>query len=464
MLPFLLMSCHENEQKPNILFILADDLCHDVLGYLTGGEVITPSIDELARRGTVFTTTYNMGGWNGAICIASRTMFTTGRFLWRAEEAEPDLRLLAAEGKTWSQEMARMGYETYMTGKWHVKIPPGKIFDHVGTERPGMPGDTPEGYHRPRGRNDTLWQPWDRRFGGFWEGGTHWSEVVANETITFLDSASNSDNPFFMYVAFNAPHDPRQSPREYVEIYSTEEMDVPPSFLPDYPYKEEMGCRPGLRDEMLAPFPRTEYAVRVHRQEYYAIITHMDAQIGRILERLKEHGMMENTYIFFTSDHGLSVGHHGLLGKQNMYDHSMRSPLIVAGPDIPEAEEREMAVYLQDIVPTAIELAGGEIPSYVEFSSLKELVLQTRNQSYYDAVYGAYMDRQRMIRVGDFKLIVYPYAGVRRLFHLEEDPEEMNDLAGNSEQEERVGQMHMQLKRLMKQMGDTLDLDSFDWR
>ena len=264
-----------------------------------------------------------------------------------------------------------------------------------------------------------------------------------------------------MYVAFNAPHDPRQSPREYVDMYPLENISIPESFLPEYPYKDDMGCSAKLRDEKLAPFPRTEYSVKVNRQEYYAIITHMDAQIRRILEKLEETGQAENTYIFFTADHGLSVGNHGLIGKQNMYEHSLRPPLIIVGPDIPEGAKRDMAVYIQDIVPTAIEYAGGKVPEYVEYSSLKPLIEGSVTASNYPEIYGAYMDLQRMIRADDFKLIVYPYAGVKRLFNLSVDPHEMNDLASDPAQKERLERMFGDLQELMVDMGDTLRLKDF---
>ena len=126
-----------------------------------------------------------------------------------------------------------------------------------------------------------------------------------------------------MYIAFNAPHDPRQAPKKYVDMYPTDKIKIPKSFLKEHPLKEEIGSGKGLRDEKLAPFPRTKHAVQVNRREYYAIITHMDFQIGRILDHLDKTGQADNTYIFFTADHGLSVGHHGLLGKQNLYDHSV---------------------------------------------------------------------------------------------------------------------------------------------
>ncbi len=452
--------------KPNILFILADDQCYNTIDELGNHEVITPTLDALARQGTVFTTAYNMGGWNGAICVASRTMFNTGRFLWRAEsyDSKGGLRGLAENGQLWSKEMEKLGYDTYMTGKWHIKINPEEIFTHAGTDRPGMPKATPEGYNRPLSETDTTWRPWDKKFGGFWEGGTHWSEVVANETMDFMDTAMVSDNPFFMYIAFNAPHDPRQSPKEYVDMYPLENIAVPESFLPLYPYKDDIGCSPSLRDARLAPFPRTEYAVKVNRQEYYAIITHMDDQIGKILDKLEETGQADNTYIFFTADHGLAVGNHGLIGKQNMYEHSLRPPMIVVGPDIPAGKKKKMEVYIQDIMPTVIEYAGGVVPDYVEFSSLKSYIDGTATVSNYPEVYGAYMDLQRMIRVDDYKLIVYPYAGVKRLFDLSADPREMKDMASDPSQAERVGLMSAQLEELMAEMGDTLNLQAFTFK
>ncbi len=455
----LLFSCSSKKEPPNILFIFADDQCYNTIRELGNPEVQTPTLDELARQGMVFTTAYNMGGWHGAVCVASRTMLNTGRFLWRANALENQLDTLAERGQLWSKEMERLGYDTYMTGKWHVNIPPPEIFNHVGSVRGGMPGAVPEMYDRPLDENDWEWTPWDTTFGGFWEGGVHWSEVVANETMGFLDSAAVSDKPFFMYVAFNAPHDPRQSPKEFVDLYPLENISLPENFLPVYPLKDEIGCPATLRDEALAPFPRTEYAVKVHRQEYYAIISHMDAQIGRILAHLEQTGQAGNTYIFFTADHGLSVGQHGLMGKQSMYDHSMRPPLLVAGPGIPAGKREEMAVYLQDIMPTVIEYAGGSVPSWVEFNSLKPFIEGESTLTSYPELYGAYMDLQRMIRMDDYKLIVYPGAGVLKLFDLFHDPNEQHNLAGASRQQERIRTMFDNLVEIQSEMGDTLKLD-----
>lgn len=464
LLSVLLYSCGSKDEPPNILFIFADDQCYNTIRELGNEEIYTPALDELARRGTVFSTAYNMGGWHGAVCVASRTMLNTGKFLWRANALENQLDTLAARGELWSREMEKLGYETYMTGKWHVNIQPPEIFNHVGTVRAGMPGAVPEMYDRPRDENDEKWTPWDTAFGGFWKGGTHWTEVVANETMSFLDRASGSEKPFFMYVAFNAPHDPRQSPREYVDMYPLEHVATPVTYLPEYPFKDEIGCSESLRDERLAPFPRTPHSVKVHRQEYYAIISHLDAQIARILAHLEESGQADNTYIFFTADHGLSVGQHGLMGKQNMYDHSMRPPLLVAGPGVPGGKREQMAVYLQDIMPTAIEYAGGEVPQWVEFKSLRPIIEGKQNTSNYPEVYGAYMDLQRMIRMDDYKLIVYPDAGVIKLFDLINDPVEKHNLAAASAEQDRIRSMFRKLQEVQVAMGDTLILSLYNFK
>ncbi|MEM7783407.1 MAG: sulfatase-like hydrolase/transferase, partial [Planctomycetota bacterium] len=255
-------------EQPNILFIFADDYSYDCVHATGNNEVMTPNIDSIARQGTEFSRAYNMGGWNGAVCIASRTMLNTGRFIWTANNLDQKKERQA--NRFWSLQMKQAGYETYFTGKWHVKTKPNLIFDHVGSVRGGMPKQTPEGYNRPVEGQEDVWSPFDKSKGGFWQGGKHWSEVVGDETVGFLDNAAQSEKPFFMYVAFNAPHDPRQSPKEFVDKYPLENISVPPNFLPEYPYKDAMGNSKKLRDEKLAPFPRTEYSVKVNRQEYYA--------------------------------------------------------------------------------------------------------------------------------------------------------------------------------------------------
>ena len=241
-------------------------------------------------------------------------------------------------------------------------------------------------------------------------------------------------------------------------MYPLDKISVPKSYTEEYPYQDQIGCGDGLRDECLAPFPRTEYSVKVNRQEYYAIITHLDQQIGRILDALEKSGKKDNTYIFYTADHGLACGNHGLMGKQNMYDHSMRAPLMVIGPDLPKGKKIDMDVYLQDIMPSTLELAGAEKPAYVEFNSLMDAVRMERTKSSYPAIYGCYKNLQRMIRKDGFKLIVYPEAKKVLLFDMDNDPLEMNDLADVEAYQPKVKELFVQLIELQKSMGDSLDL------
>ncbi|QOD59461.1 sulfatase-like hydrolase/transferase [Polaribacter haliotis] len=446
-------------KKPNIIFLFSDDQTFKAVHALGNKEIITPTMDKLVAEGTTFTHAYNMGGWNGAICVASRAMIISGRSIWRAQQISGNYSKNEDLDKTWPRLMEVQGYETYMTGKWHVNAKADSIFNHVGHVLRGMPFDTPEGYNRPKSKNDTLWKPWKKEFGGYWKGGKHWSELVKDDAVSFINDASKKENPFFMYIAFNAPHDPRQSPKKYVDMYSLKDISIPESFMPEYPYAESMGAGKNLRDEKLAPFPRTEYSVKVNRQEYYAITTHLDDQIKDILNILEEKGLKENTYIFFTADHGLAIGEHGLIGKQNMYDHSMRVPLMVVGPNIPKGKKIDEDIYLQDVMATALEIAGIAKPKYIEFNSFLDLAKTAHSAKKYDAIYGTYEKAsQRMIRKDGFKLILYPKSKTILLYDLENDPNELNNLSGDKKYQNKVKQLFNELIQMQKNMGDPLDL------
>lgn len=472
----------EDKSKPNVVFIFVDDMTHTAINALGNNEIITPNMDKLVNSGTTFTHAYNMGAWNGAICAASRAMIISGRPVWDVNEFRQNWIKNKELDKTWGELMEHAGYDTYMTGKWHVDAKADSVFQNVVHTRPGMPGDTweheemvakfkaientdtnpaslmPIGYNRPLSENDTTWSPTNTKFGGFWEGGKHWSEVLKDDAIGFIEKAEKSDNPFFMYLSFNAPHDPRQAPQEFLDKYPIENISLPKSWLPEYPFKDNMGCGPDLRDEALAPFPRTEYATKKHIQEYYALITHLDVQIGEILNRLEATGKMDNTYIIFTSDHGLAIGRHGLIGKQSQFDHSIRPPFMIVGPDIPQGHKISKDIYLQDAMATSLDIADIEKPDYVFFNSVLPLVSGVQKESSYDAIYNGYVDLQRMIRKDGFKLIIYPKIEKVLLFDMNNDPEEMNNLAEKSEYKTKVKSLFKDLIELQKDMNDPLDI------
>ncbi|MDN5211813.1 sulfatase-like hydrolase/transferase [Fulvivirgaceae bacterium BMA12] len=491
----LLAACSQtkNEQanstesdKPNIVFIFTDDQTYTSISSLGNTEIQTPNIDRLVNNGTTFTHAYNMGAWNGAVCVASRAMLISGRSVWHANQFRKQWLNGAAIDQTWGKLMEQNGYTTYMSGKWHVDAPADKVFGTARNVRPGMPHDAwehqemvdkfdslrragqynpadimPVGYNRPKDEQDNSWSPVDPQFGGFWEGGKHWSEVLKDDAVGFINTAKAEKDPFFMYLAFNAPHDPRQSPQEFIDKYPLENLSLPESWMAEYPWKDSIGNGRDLRDEALAPFPRTPYATKKHIQEYYAAITHLDEQIGVILDALQASGKMDNTYVFFTSDHGLAMGRHGLLGKQSLYDHSIRVPLMVMGPDIPKDKKVDADVYLQDVMATSLELAGVDKPDYVEFNSLLQLAKGETTESAYDAIYGCYINYQRMIRKEGYKLILYPKAGKQLLFDLENDPDEIQDLSENPQYHDKMVSLFNSLTQLQSQMNDTLDLAQY---
>tara|TARA_B100001175_G_scaffold317024_1_gene332551 strand:+ start:681 stop:2138 length:1458 start_codon:yes stop_codon:yes gene_type:complete len=468
----LLLACNPPPKAsvkdlPNILFLFADDYTYDAIHALGNDFIETPNLDRLVRNGTHFTQAFNMGGWNGAVCIASRSMIITGNTIWNAKILTDDWAHGMSQNQislSWGKLMEQKGYQTFMTGKWHVSIDPKKIFQTVRNIRPGMPKDffkkgDQKGYNRPKQGIEDTWKATDSLNGGFWEGGKHWSEVIKDDALDFLNQSSEKNAPFFMYLAFNAPHDPRQSPQSFLNHYPMEEIPLPKNWLPEYPFKDAIGNPKTLRDEALAPFPRTPYAIKTHIREYYAIITHLDQQIGEILDALKKSGKDKNTYIFFTGDHGLSVGRHGLLGKQNMFDHSIRVPLLVAGPDVPKNQKIEKEVYLQDIMATSLELADIPIPKSVKFKSFLKLVKRKNNEpNYPEGIYGAYIDYQRMIRKDGYKLIIYPKIKKTLLFDLKNDPLEMNDLSSKIEYKDRSISLFKSLLEMQKKYQDSLDL------
>ena len=457
----LLAAEQEGSNQPNILFLFADDLTYEAIRAFGHTDIDTPNIDRLVNCGTTFSHAYNMGSWSGAVCVASRTMLITGRSVWDAESIYQTTDKERQAGVLWPQLLSQAGYRTFMTGKWHIRADANKCFDVARHVRPGMPNSVKSAYNRPPAQGEDPWSPTDTSLGGFWEGGRHWSAVTADDAIDFLGEAKSEERPAFFYVAFNAPHDPRQSPQEFLDRYPLERIAIPKPFLAEYPYAEEIGAGKKLRDEKLAPFPRTEQAIAVHRREYYAIMTHLDAQIGRILKALDASGKAENTWIFFTADHGLSVGHHGLVGKQNQYDHSIRVPFVVVGPDVPKGVTDPTPIYLQDVMPTTLELAGAHQPEHVFFKSLLSRLGQTKSGASpkpYESIYGSYLTLQRSITHDGWKLIIYPNAKVLRLYHVEDDPYEAVDLAADPECAEKISQLFDRFIVLQRELQDPVDV------
>lgn len=382
------------------------------------------------------------------------------------------------------------GYDTYITGKWHNGDQTAlRSFGAGRTIGPGFYASTPEdglAYNRPRAGNP--WTPWGPEYRGHWtpnelwdieepardgvstaqkgplpqKAGPHYQrqqhscELYADSAIKLLgETASRPARPFFLYLAWNSPHDPRQAAKEFVEMYPEQNIEVPANFLPEHPF-DQGDAR--VRDEKLAPFPRTREDVRVHRREYYALMTYMDQQLGRILDVLEKTGQARNTIVIVTGDHGLAVGEHGLMGKQNLYDCSVRVPFIIAGPGITAGRRLDAMVYQHSLFPTLCDLAGIAIPATVQFPSLLPL-LKGERERLFDSIYCAYRGYQRMSRTDKYKLILYPEIKTAQLFDLQADPWEIHNLAQESRHAATVSELFAELKRWQQIVSDPLSID-----
>jgi len=438
-------------KRPNIVFFFADDQRFDTIGALGNKEIITPNMDYLVRNGTAFTNAYIMGGNSPAVCAPSRAMLMTGRTLfhipisyaipWKAAGGEQGV----CPYITFPEVFRKAGYRTFATGKQHngrLKFSKGftdggKIFfggmsDHLKTK---VYDFDPTGKY-----------PDEKKY----TGEKFSSEMSTNAAIDFLDNY-NTDSPFLMYLSYTAPHDPRMAPKAYQDMYDANKINLPDNFMPEHPFDNgELK----IRDEKLAPWPRTPSEIRRHIAEYYAMITHLDAQIGRVIGKLKQTGQYENTIIIFAGDNGLALGQHGLMGKQNMYEHSLHVPLVMSGPGIGKGQRRDAFCYLLDIFPTLCQLCDIEIPESVEGHSLAGVIKNPKHIIRDDLLF-AYLDIQRAVRDKQYKLIEYYVKGARRtqLFDIKADPWELHNLADDQKYLKILSRLRKKLGR-WKELGD----------
>lgn len=432
-------------QRPNILLIVTDDQCPDSIRSLGNAVIETPHLDGLAARGTAFTRAY--AGY--PICHVSRAQLLTGCCAFKALPQYPG-GAIDSSLATLAGTLRAAGYHTCYTGKWHNDGHPTQrgYSTTSGLFSSGGAKDFTQPESDERGRPLTGYRGWtfkntanDPELGKGIGLQPDNSRHVAEGAIQALRNAPVK-MPFFVHVNFAFPHDPRQWPAGMVDRYVPAKMVLPPNFAPQHPF--EHGNLTG-RDELLLPRPLTEPAVREELARYYAMITDVDAQVGRILAALAAAEHAEDTLIVFTSDQGLALGSHGLLGKQNQYEHSIRSPLIIAGPGLPKNRRTAALVNLNDLFPTLCDLAGIAIPATVEARSLVPL-LRGQTDRVHDFVTGCFTDTQRMICDTRWKLIRYPRIAREQLFNLQADPHEQFDLSQNAE--------HRQIREDLKQRLD----------
>lgn len=415
--------------RPNVLLLVTDDQRFDTIGALGNSAIQTPALDRLVKQSVAFTNAYV----SNPICTPSRACLLTGRddwdtgVRWFGESIRSELPSLP-------EVMQSVGYETFFTGKWHNDSSPEK-----------------RGFVKTRFVFNKGMGPHEMAFdepGGRVEG--YSSELFATAAMDYLKSGPG--DPFFAMVSFTAPHDPRTPAKSWAGRYNPAAVPLPRNFKPEHPFDNgELK----IRDEKLLPWPRTEAAIRGELANYYAMISHLDEQIGRILGTLEQSGLLENTLVAFVSDNGLAVGSHGLLGKMSMYEHSVKVPLILRLPNHRFAGRRADGLcYHHQLFATICAEGRFKAPAGLERPSLTDLV--DRRGAGAEAIYCSYRDVQRMVRAGDYKLIWYPKAGRWQLFNLRTDPDELNDLSAQGRHGEKVRELAALLTAHMKRKGDPL--------
>ena len=415
--------------------IFADDQRADTIGAWGNPFIDTPNIDRIAAAGMSFRRNYCMGSMHGAVCIPSRAMLHTGRDYHGLDMGD------FAGCRTLGESLREAGYETFATGKWHngrgafrrsFESAKAVMFGGMSNHR-AVPVVDLEGDEFVNQRT----------------GAKHSTELFTDAAVEFL-SRQRGEEPFFCYLAFTAPHDPRDPPRPFAERYYDRRPPLPRNLLPQHPFDNGLLV---LRDENLAPWPRTREVIADQLAEYYGLITHMDEQIGRVLAALEATGQADNTIVVFAADHGLAVGSHGLLGKQSVYEHSLRAPLIVAGPGIPAGASTTSLTYLLDLYPTLLGQAGARADTEIEGRDLSPL-WRGETDSVRDSVFLSMAKTQRAVCDGRWKLIRYPAVDVTQLFDLASDPDELLNLAARPEHAERVQQLWKELERWQAAVGD----------
>lgn len=417
-------------KRPNILFIVADDqAAFDLKVYDRNSSLETPVIDRLAAGGMVIDGAYQMGAWCGGVCTPSRHMIMSGRTLWHVpDKTTPGRSPLSADPRHVPADLAdhtlaavfnAAGYDTMRTCK------KGNSYAAANKKFTVVHDST------KRGGTDATGSAWH-----------------AKQVLNYLEQreASNDKAPFLIYFGFSHPHDTRDGKPELLAKYGAvnhkdkkslppanpKQPKLPSNYLPRHPFNN---TDLKVRDEVDVSGVWTNRDERTIRNELgreFACSENIDVQIGAVLEKLKHMGELENTYIIYTSDHGMAIGRHGLQGKQNLYQHTFRVPYIVKGPGIKPGTRATGNIYHLDALATLCDLAGIEAPKTSEGISFKP-VLEGKKDSVREVLYGAYCGGAkpgiRCVKKGDWKLIRYESTkeGVceTQLFNLAENPDEL---------------------------------------
>ncbi len=435
--------------RPNIVFILTDQQRYDTIAAMGFDHMITPNLDRLVRRGVAFENMYI----TSPSCAPSRASLFTGVYphtngVFRNDEPW---------NYCWVKDLAEGGYHTVNVGKMHTMPVEGSfgfherhVVENKDRDHPHLPfylDNWDKAYflrgltkpsrvtHRRRSDYGDLLGAW------IWEHDEilHPDVFVGQMACWWLDRYTGNE-PFFLHVGFPGPHPPYDPTQEYLDLYNC--RDLPGPIAPDTDSQPE--ALKTLRQRHLNddadgivhlknPDPEQSRRQRAH---YYANVTMIDRQVKNILEALERRGVLDETVVIFTSDHGDCLGDHGHSQKWNMYESTVRVPAVISCPGrIPEGRRIADLVAHFDLAPTILEFAGVEVPPWMEATSLQpyfgEDPAPARQRVYAEHANDALLTGTRcmtMIRDGALKLVHFVDSDEGMLFDLENDPDELTNL------------------------------------
>lgn len=452
LLLFCINSVWSQKKQSNVLFIIADDLNTNV-GVYGHYLVKTPNIDRLAREGLLFRNAYS----NFPVCGPSRASLMTG--LYPSQSNLKALRTLVRERlpdvTTMSQNFMNNGYVAARIGKiYHYDNPNG--IGTPGHDDPSSWQHTINPIGRDKDEEDKIYSLKPKQFGATlsWLAADGKDEeqtdgIVATETIKLLNQYAKDNKPFFLGVGFYKPHTPFVAPKKYFDMYPKDKIKIPEVS------REYLSTLPVPTQEVLTRFKEQNNLSKEHAlsaiQAYYACISFLDAQVGRILDALEKNGLKENTIVVFTSDHGYHMGEHGYYQKKTLFENAAQVPLIISYPgQSSKGKETNSFVELIDFYPTFSELAGITFPSFVAGKSmlpiLRNPTLKIRESALTE------IENGYTLRTENYRYTRWLADGnnMVELYDRKKDPAEMNNLARDSKYKNKIQKLENELAERVK--------------
>jgi iduronate 2-sulfatase len=438
--------------KKNVLFIIADDLNTNIGAY-DHYLVKTPNIDRLADEGLLFLNAFS----NFPLCGPSRVSFMTG--LYPDQSTIKKLRTLVRDRlpdvTTMSQNFMNNGYTAARVGKiYHYNNPKG--IGTAGHDDPASWQHTVNPIGRDKEEEDQIFSLTPGKFGATlsWLAADGKDEEqtdgkVATEAIKLLNQYAKEDTPFFLGVGFYKPHTPFVAPKKYFDMYSKDKIkipEVPNGYLSSLPKPAQE-----ILTRLKAQNNLSEEHARSAIQAYYACVSFLDAQVGRVLEALEQNGLKENTIIVFTSDHGYHLGEHGYYQKRTLFEDSGRVPLIISYPGQPsKGKETKSLVEMIDFYPTLSELVGIPIPLFVSGESMVPILENPRLKTRETAL--TQLEEGYTLRTEHYRYTRWLNGGegMIELYDRRKDPAEMDNLAGKSKYNKKISELDKILTERIK--------------